>query len=221
MPTSKLSDQLYGKIKADILNLRLKPGETVSIQKISDLYGGSRTPVREAIIRLEQEGLVIVRPQSGTVISPISINRVRQERFVRMALENAVADDFIKTCSDLTLNTMEHLNSILERDYARGDYATGIVRDNHFHRILFETSDNVFAFDTGMSNATHDQRLRYLTLSECGQGTNVLADHERILQAALAHDVDQLRACLTAHLSNWRRGVDELQVSCPETYFCD
>lgn len=221
MPTSKLSDQLYDKIKHDILHLRLKPGETVSIQKISELYGGSRTPVREAFIRLEQEGLVIVRPQSGTVISPISINRVRQERFVRMALETAVADEFVKTCSQLTLDTMEHLNEILQRDYARGDYDTAIERDNRFHRMLFETSDNVFAFDTGMNNASHDLRLRYLTISECGQGDNVLTDHERILEAARAGDAKRLSACITEHLSNWRRGVDGLRETCPETYFCD
>lgn len=221
MADSKLSDQLYRKLKTDILNLDLEPGESISIQKISDRYGGSRTPAREAVVRLQQEGLLIVKPQSGTIISPISLERVRQERFVRIALETAVVDDFIQTCNQLTLDTMEHANSVMERAIGREDYTGALQADIRFHRCLFKTSNNLFAFDLSMANCSHDMRLRYLSIAVGAQSKNVLADHARILKAAREHKAGQVRGYVSDHLTHWTHIVDELRETCPEHYFAE
>lgn len=221
MADSKLSDQLYRGLKEDILNLVLEPGQSISIQKISDRYGGSRTPAREAVVRLQQEGLLIVKPQSGTVISPISIERVRQERFVRFALETAVVDDFVKTCNQLTLNTMEETNSLMERSIKRKDYVGALQADIRFHRCLFKTSNNLFAFDLSMANCSHDLRLRYLSISVGRQADNVLADHARIVEAAREQETEQVRSLVGEHLTHWKSIVSELQDTCPDQYFSE
>ncbi len=221
MADSKLGDQLYRKLKEDILNLILEPGQSISIQKISDRYGGSRTPAREAVVRLQQEGLLIVKPQSGTVISPISLERVRQERFVRYALETAVVDDFVQTCNQLTLDTMDQTNSLIERSIKRKDYRGALKADIRFHRCLFQTSNNLFAFDLSMANCSHDLRLRYLSISVGAQAANVLSDHARIVASAREHKPEQIRMLVGEHLTHWTRIVGELRETCPESYFAE
>ncbi|MGG1931771.1 GntR family transcriptional regulator [Paenibacillus macerans] len=73
--SSSLNDVTYNKIKEDIMNMTLEPGMDVSVQKLSERYGVSRTPVREAVVRLQQSGLVEIYPQRKTVVSKIDLQR--------------------------------------------------------------------------------------------------------------------------------------------------
>ncbi|MDF2908853.1 MAG: GntR family transcriptional regulator, partial [Herbinix sp.] len=95
---SSLNDVTYNKIKDDIMNMTLEPGTDVSVQKLSERYGVSRTPVREAVVRLQQSGLVVIYPQRKTVVSKIDLQRVHEEWFIRTSLEAAVVDEFIHKC---------------------------------------------------------------------------------------------------------------------------
>jgi GntR family transcriptional regulator, rspAB operon transcriptional repressor len=67
MRDAKLNDEVYRRLNNEIMNLTLEPGLTVSVQKLASAFGVSRTPVREAVIRLQKKGLVDIYPQSGTV----------------------------------------------------------------------------------------------------------------------------------------------------------
>ena len=221
MADSKLSDQLYERIKHDILFLKLEPGEAVSMQKLSDTYGGSRTPVREAVVRLEQEGLLIVHPQSKTEVSPISVSRVEQERFVRIALETAVIDDFVKNCSQLTVDTLDHINAIQSRCLEREDYSAFLDADSRFHSTLFEVAHRQLAYELTMANSSHDLRMRYLGVAVGDQGPNVVGDHRLLVQAAKERDGDLLCKLVREHLGNWTRALPALRKVCPAGYFVD
>ena len=221
MANAKLSDRLYERIRQDILFLGLEPGEAVSMQKLSDTYGGSRTPVREAVVRLEQEGLLIVHPQSKTEVSPISVSRVEQERFVRTALETAAVDDFVRKCNQLAVDTMDHINRIFARAIDREDFKAMFDVDNRFHRLIFEVADRMLAYDLSTGASSHDMRMRYLGLAMGGQGPNVLAEHLSIAQAAADRDGDRMRLLLREHLSYWSRALGTLRAVCPAGYFVD
>ncbi|NMN00974.1 GntR family transcriptional regulator [Bifidobacterium sp. DSM 109958] len=221
MANTKLSDRLYERIKQDILFLRLEPGEAVSMQKLSDMYGGSRTPVREAVVRLEQEGLLIVHPQSKTEVSPISVSRVEQERFVRTALEDAAVDDFIRKCNQLAVDTMDHINHIFARAIEREDYKSMFDVDNRFHRLIFEVAGRMLAYDLSSSASSHDMRMRYLGLAMGHQGPNVLAEHRAIAEAARDLDGERMRLLLREHLGYWSRALGTLRAACPDGYFVD
>lgn len=221
MADSKLSDQLYERIKHDILFLKLEPGEAVSMQKLSDTYGGSRTPVREAVVRLEQEGLLIVHPQSKTEVSPISVSRVEQERFVRTALETAVLDDFVKNCSQLIVDTLDHINAIQSRCLEREDYRAFLDADTRFHATFFEVAHRHLAGVLAMSSSSHDVRMRYLGVAVGDQGRNVVGEHRLLVQAARERDGDLLRKLLRDHLGHWGRSLPALRGVCPDGYFVD
>lgn len=87
-----LNEETYEKLKYDIMNFKLLPGDSISAQKIALRYDVSRTPAREAIVNLEKEGLLKVIPQSGTYVACINCKRSEQEWFVRKSLEIGMVD---------------------------------------------------------------------------------------------------------------------------------
>ena len=99
-----LNEETYEKLKYDIMNFRLLPGDSISAQKVALRYDVSRTPAREAIVNLEKEGLLKIIPQSGTYVACINCRRSAQEWFVRKVLRWAWLMLFLKmrTVSCLT-----------------------------------------------------------------------------------------------------------------------
>ena len=79
-----LTEEVYDRLREDIINLRLEPGEKVSEERLARRYSVSRAPIRDAIQKLLQEELVLVKPQVGTIIMPISLMRIRDVVEVRM-----------------------------------------------------------------------------------------------------------------------------------------
>lgn len=82
-----MSDSIYEKLKYDIIHLHLFPGEKLSEASLAQRYGVSRAPIRSALNRLKEEGLIDIRPQSGSIVSPISIGRALSIIDVRLLLE--------------------------------------------------------------------------------------------------------------------------------------
>lgn len=96
---SSVQEMVYRTLRDKIVSMELKPGTTISTQEIADSMSVSRTPVREAFIRLQREDLLDVTPQRSTVVSKINMDRVYQERFIREALEIEVAQKFIEVAT--------------------------------------------------------------------------------------------------------------------------
>jgi len=85
-----ISPQIYERLRRAITTLELAPSESVSEKDLAQKLGVSRTPVREALIRLADEGLIDVLPQRGTFVAPIRLQDVEDAQFIREALEVAV-----------------------------------------------------------------------------------------------------------------------------------
>ena len=220
MSGESLNDRVYRKIKEDIMYLVLEPGTAASVQKLADTYGCSRTPVREAVIRLQQEGLVLIYPQARTNISAISLNRIHEERFIRNSLELSMVDSFIKNCSQLTIDTLENVIGIQRRAMERGNYREFFDMDDRFHRIMFETAGQYLACDFIESSNTHYSRLRFLSIKHWGFNPNILSEHEAIVDAARRRDGDYMREVLYKHLSKSQAYMWDLRKIYP-AYFCE
>lgn len=85
-----IRDYVYDKLKADILDLKLEPGRFISEKDIIEMLKVSRTPIREAFVKLSQEGLIETIPQRGSFISLIDLDMVEESRFVRETLESTI-----------------------------------------------------------------------------------------------------------------------------------
>ena len=196
---NSLNDVTYNKIKDDIMNMTLEPGTDVSVQKLSERYGVSRTPVREAVVRLQQSGLVVIYPQRKTVVSKIDLQRVREEWFIRTSLEAAVVDEFIHKCSELVIDAMQEIvnkqKKYLDKEYFREFY----TKDNRFHQLIFETAGEELSWTTIENVASHYNRLRLLCGKMSGIDQEVMEQHEKIIEAARQRDSEAMRGVVSDH----------------------
>ncbi|MDF2483849.1 MAG: transcriptional regulator, GntR family [Herbinix sp.] len=196
---NSLNDVTYNKIKDDIMNMTLEPGTDVSVQKLSERYGVSRTPVREAVVRLQQSGLVVIYPQRKTVVSKIDLQRVHEEWFIRTSLEAAVVDEFIHKCSELVTDTMQEIvnkqRKYLDKDHFREFY----TKDNRFHQLLFETAGEELSWSTIENVASHYNRIRLLCGKLNGIDKYVVDQHDKIIEAAKKRDAEAMRKVVSEH----------------------
>ena len=98
---------VYSILRDDIICLRLRPGTFFSIKDICEIYGVGRSPGRDALIRLAQEGLVTFLPQRGTMISTLDLERIDNERFIRRSIEENIMRDFVAIFSPSVILELE------------------------------------------------------------------------------------------------------------------
>lgn len=131
---------IYRVLKDNIMNLNLKPGETVSEIELSELLNVSRTPVREAFVRLSEEKLLNVFPQKGSVVSKIDLNLVEEAVFLRKLCEKEMLEIACKDIQSKSLiktleKNIEYQKIIIK---FKEDLHKFFELDNQFHTILFE-----------------------------------------------------------------------------------
>ena len=194
-----LNKLAYRKLRQDIIFLTLKPGTVLSTQEVATRYEVSRTPAREAIVRLNKEGLVDVFPQSKTMVSRIDLKRIQQEWFIRKSLEVAVIDEFMKNCS---LRDLESLEKSIERQAnvsGRGMFRSFFESDYEFHRRIFEIAEQLLSWETIANVNCHYDRMRMLIMSEQTAQTEAIEEHRQIVAAMRERDVPLIKRQMVIH----------------------
>jgi len=218
--SNSLNDVTYDAIRKDILNMTLEPGMNVSVQKLSELYGVSRTPVREAIVRLQESGLVEIYPQRKTVVSKIDMNRIYEELFIRTSLEAAVVDEFIHRCSELVGDTMQELIN-KQKKYMDKEHLTEFYsKDNRFHQLIFETAGQSLAWKTVENVASHYSRIRILH-GKINGVASIIDGHERILAAVRKRDSEAMRKAVMEHTNNLIEQIKSMSKQYPHFFSND
>ena len=129
--------QIYDCLRQLIVELRLLPRESLSKAELAKRFGTSETPVREALLRLEEEGLVLIKPQSGTYVAPIDIERASEARFLRVSVEIEVVKQL---CKSIDEDLLSELRSILSRQrfLCECDDREGFSREDlAFHMAMY------------------------------------------------------------------------------------
>lgn len=200
------------------MTMMLEPGTDVSVQKLSERYGVSRTPVREAVVRLQQSGLVEIYPQRKTVVSKIDLNRVHEEWFIRNSLESTVIEGFICNCSELVTDTMKELinkqKKYLDKEHFREYYS----KDNRFHQLFFETAGQVLAWKTIEDVSSHYNRIRLLYGKINGVEQSLIEEHEKMVTAARNSDVETMRKVVMEHSNNLLDQVKSMSKQYPHFF---
>lgn len=201
-----LSDEIYAQLKERIVSLQLKPGEMIYESKVADAFGVSRTPVREAINRLEQEELINILPQRGACIAYLSEKKFREAQFIRETLEVAslrqIAAQWDQS-DKLYQKAEEELLAIIEsqKEVARKEqYVKYVELDARFHARLLELADNQTLLQVLKVMRAHLNRMRYLELKEGRHEWQSIQQHEEILKYIMANDVENTEKSLIYHL---------------------
>lgn len=216
--TANISDTVYTIIHNNIVNLKLAPGIMISEKDISEKLQVSRTPVREAFIRLSHEALVNILPQKGTFVSKIDLMRVQEERFLRESLESAVLEIFVKFHTEesidrLKKNLEKQKNAINENDIAKFvDY------DDQFHSIMFDETRKHLCYRVIQSFSSHYRRIRYLSMYIADVSKSNIEQHQELIDAISAHNAVKANDVMKKHIRKLILEKDEICEKYPE-YF--
>ncbi|WP_434004258.1 GntR family transcriptional regulator [Candidatus Dormibacter sp.] len=206
--------QGYAVIRERIVALDYKPGRQLSENELGAELGVSRTPVREALIRLADEGLVEVVPQLGTFVSLINVQQIRDQQFVREAVERAA----LSIRGDrLRPDELDALRSYVARQRdtePAADYEGFFALDESFHRMLVGISGYSGAWPAARRAWAHLNRVRRLSLMMPTVLKRLIAEHETLVAALSLPDLQEADRILTRHL----RAVLELLPALREQY---
>eukprot|EP01037_Dinobryon_pediforme_P016465 gene16465-16644_t len=199
-PKLPMGTQVYGAIRHSILNLSLAPKQALSEKELSLVLGVSRTPVREALIKLAEDGLVDVLPQRGTFVAPIRMTEVLEAQFIREALEVAVVRKVAALC-DENITVWLHDSLVRQkRAVIANSPADFLSEDEAFHFGLTKFVNLPRAWKVIQNVKGQLDRVRVLSLPEPGQLGDLYEQHARIVHAIKAHDANAAQQQMTHHL---------------------
>lgn len=195
-----VSETVYDILHRNIINLNIVPGTIMSEKEISDKMEVSRTPVREAFIRLSNEALVDVIPQKGSFVSKISLPRVKEERFLRESLELAILNDLVRHKKHINLSDIKSNLEEQEKALSAGDNTRFVELDDDFHALLFREAGKSRCHDVVVSFSGHYRRLRYLSGSVSGVCESNLSDHKELMTFIEKRDLEGAILLVKNHL---------------------
>jgi len=216
--TATAASRIYTELRNELLSLHRRPGEAISEAQIALSHGVSRTPVREAILKLSDEGLLEIYPQSGIFVSRIPVAALPEAIIIRKALEETTAR---LAAERATSSQILSLRSILERQReasAAGDSDTFHQADEMFHAAVADVAGYPGIWKYIQQVKVHVDRYRRLTLPQRGRIAKVIIEHEAVLNAIQAHDAQGAKRAMEVHLESLLENISATQHINPE-YF--
>ncbi|WLQ05910.1 GntR family transcriptional regulator [Arthrobacter oryzae] len=215
-PRLSVRDQTLETLRRRIISLQLPPGEPLSENELAQEMGVSRTPVRESLILLREEGLVQVFPQIGSFVSLVDLARVSEAQFVREAIECASLRDVAADTAGLA-GLREMLQSQAAAD-ANGDVEEFFRLDEDFHRELLRLAGHESAWAAVNSAKAHLDRARRLSLRDTRPVATLIEQHTAVVDALEAGKLAEADSSLRLHLRGVFEDVQRIQESTPELF---
>ncbi len=192
------ADTAYRVIKEEILSNRLRPGQLLEIEPVCRRLGLSRTPVREAILQLEREGFVEVRPRLGTVVSHLDLRQIQEMYQVRRLLEGAAARQAAGHLDRERLHALER--ELRSYDTTQSPDLRAISESGQkLHRLIVESCDNRVLAAMIESLHDHFRRFRALSLEIREKVLSSHREHLQIIEALDRGDGEEAERLIHAH----------------------
>ncbi|MCS2159097.1 GntR family transcriptional regulator [Scandinavium sp. H11S7] len=206
-PTQPVNQQIYRILRRDIVHCLIAPGTPLSEKEVSVRFDVSRQPVREAFIKLAENGLIQIRPQRGSYVNKISLSQVRNGCFVRQAIECAVVRRAAAMITDAQCYLLEqnlHQQRIAIDRQQHNDF---FQLDDEFHQLLSQIADCQLAWDTIENIKAAIDRVRYMSLDHVSSPEMLLRQHQDIFSALEKRDVEAVGKAMTVHLQEISESV--------------
>ena len=215
------SAAVYRILREQIVWLRRKPGEPIAEKDIAQAQGISRTPVREALLRLTAEGLVDTMPKSGTFVARIPLAALPEAIVVRKALEQVTAR---AAAMQARRSDVAGLRAILERQReadGAGDRIAFHQADEAFHAAIAAAGGYPGIWSLIQSVKTQIDRYRLLTLPQPGRMARVVKEHAAVVTAIERHDPERAAAAMAGHLDGLRISMEDIRRMNPDFFYED
>ena len=206
---SLLREDAYRAIRDAIVDGTLAPGERLNDAELAEWLGVSRTPVREALARLEQAGLVQTKPGRYTRVSPLDVRAVHEAQSVTAAMHELAIREAVPNLSAAELDAMREANARFDRALRRDDPDAALAADDDFHSVPVMACAN-HAIRAVLEQFTpvlrRLERLRFSSLS----GRASVAQHDQIIALCEAGDIE---AAVAATRANWQTLLRSIDVT--------
>ncbi|AXS42769.1 GntR family transcriptional regulator [Breoghania sp. L-A4] len=201
----------YEEIRNRIISLELPPETTLARAELAERFNVSQSPVREAILRLEQDGLVVSYPQSRTVVTKIDVARIREEHFLRTAVECDVARALAESTDAAVLRKVKGLVKMQEAlvgDIEQVELFKQL--DEAFHEALFASVNQSNLHLHITARCGNLARLRSLDLPREVKMLSVLEGHRAVVDAIAEGNGEKASAAMRRHLSGTMERMPEI-----------
>lgn len=203
--------QVFDRLRDMIIEMTLTPGTVLQRAELAARFGLSQTPIRDALQRLGEEGLVDIFPQHATVVRPIEVALAREAHFLRCAIELEVVRTLAARpdpalCARLKSNLARQRLLAEEEDVHEFSLA-----DQAFHQMMYVAAGVPNLWQMVRSQSGHIDRLRRLDLPSPGKRPRVLRDHAALLEAIERGDGAAAQAVLRDHLSGTLSNIDDIR----------
>lgn len=193
---------VFDTLKQEILKLELKPGQSISENELCMRFDVSRTPVREALRRLQEQGFVHTIPYSGTYVTRLSLNNIREMIYMRVAVELMVIRDFMKIATPLLYEEVRHQIRCQELLIQQADFEPEAFyeMDAQMHALWFQATQKASLWEFIQAQQLHYTRFRMLDFVTETDFTRIVKEHTNLLKQMETGNEQELETVLKKHL---------------------
>lgn len=202
-----LRDMVFDVLMSAIMQGQLSPGERLLEVQLADEMGVSRTPVREAIRRLELEGFVVMVPRKGAYVAGLSINDVEEVYEIRTVLETLAVRLAAQRMQPADYAQLDDLSEKMRATWQEGNVDNWVSLDASFHELLYKFSRNERL--VAMMNNIMEQLSRYriISLANVEVRHNSLSEHQELIEALKRHDSEAAATAVAMHIENTKQSL--------------
>lgn len=213
----KARHQVFQELRARIVSLNLPPGTPISENDLAARLGVSRTPIREAILLLAEEGLVEVFPRVGTFVTRLDLKTVRESQFLREAVELASLRSITYPLDpEVVAEIQENLRQ--QEAVPDDDLGAFFVLDEAFHRSLMALADHAGSWAVVAGTKSHLDRARVMGIQAVADHRRFYEQHRDVFDAVLAQDLHTAEQLLTTHLRVIFTDIQEAEAQVPDLF---
>ncbi len=207
-----LRDVVFNTLREAILRGDLKPGERLMELQLAAQLGVSRTPIREAIRMLEQEGLAVTMPRKGAEVAKMTLKGMEDVLEIRAALDELASQLACERITEEQLTCLEERKIAFERSLKSGNVKAIAEADVNFHDVIYEATGNPKLVN--MLNNLREQIYRYRIeyLKNADNYPTLIREHEAIYQSLLNRNKEEARLSIGEHVENQAIAVKEVIV---------
>ncbi|MBO6718017.1 MAG: GntR family transcriptional regulator [Rhizobiaceae bacterium] len=218
---TKNSDVVYRDLRNAIVSMKLVPGTPVVEKEITERYGISRTPVREAVLRLAEERLIDVVPKSGTFVARIPLSVLREAIVARRALEEVTVRAATEKASESQIMEMRAIIQRQRETAEAGSEAAFHQADDDFHAAIAAAGRLPGIWGMIQNIRIQVERYRRLTLPQPGRMATVVGEHGDVLDAIAARDADEAVRRMNSHLDKLKLDIAVFRDLWPDYFVHD
>lgn len=205
-----LRDVVFNTLREAILKGELKPGERLMELQLASKLGVSRTPIREAIRMLEQEGLAVTMPRKGAEVAKMTLKDMEDVLEVREALDELAAKIACTKINDEQLAKLKAIGNEFKSSLASGDVKKIAEQDVKFHDAIYEATENSKLIT--LLNNIREQMYRYRVeyLKDSKNYPVLISEHDAMVSALEARDKEMISQAMHMHVVNQAEAVKQV-----------